>query len=272
MTPDEAFTLLEEANPVPDPLGYLETVYSVSAVAAPHELRRDTMQEIDQRARKADPSLRRPLIAIVGVTLVIGLVATLVILNMTRETPVVSNEADAEAAIQRVHDFLDARSASELHAAVGTDFKVPQAVITEWEWWATFAEDGYRGEVGACTTTGGSPSITISCPLIPSDPVLLALGVDEGELGFVYFPDAGSAGQLKAPHIDGGSSENVQAYQVYLSAYQPEIYDQVCSRAAYESESVLSTNGLALTPQCAKAVIPYLEDIALWIERGRPLP
>jgi hypothetical protein len=272
MTADDAYSLLEEANPVPDPLGYLNLLSRESPAAAPHELRKEDMQPIDVETKTADHGLRpnrRMAFAVIALVAVLATVSVVV----TRETPEAASSSQAELAIQRTHDFLDARTASDLQAAAGLDFRVPQSWMTEWEWWSVFAEAGQRGEVGTCTTAGEPPSISVTCPLTATDPVMAALGVQDVELEFQFFPGAGEAGHLKVPgYIDYGGNGSAEAYGTYLSVYQSDIYAESCSPSAYESESILSSDGIAFTPECAQALVPYLDDIASWIENGRAMP
>jgi hypothetical protein len=271
MTPDEGFSLLKDANPVPDPFGYLEVLSQGSSVIAPHELRRRDMQSIDVKTKTLKPARKPNRWMAVAVVAVMAVLAAVVV-TVTREAPIASSRGDAELAIQRANDFLAARNAAELQAAAGPDLAVPRAMMTEWEWWSAFAEAGYRGDVGPCTTTGARPSIFVDCPLTPADPVMLALGVEDLELRFQFFPAAGDAGQMKVPgYIDYRANGAAEAYGAYLSAFDPDAYAESCSPAAYESASILSS-AVAFTPECARALIPYLDEIAVWVENGRPAP
>lgn len=272
MTPDDAYSLLKEANPVPDPLGYLELLTEGSPVMAPHELRREEMQSIDVETKTANQSRRPSRRMVVAMAALITVLATVAIV-VNRESGVASSRGDAELAIQRAQEFLSARNAADLQAAAGLDFGVPQAVMTEWEWWSAFAQAGYRGEVGGCTTTTEQPVTYVTCPLTSADPVMSALGEDEIEIQFQFFPNAGQAGWLKVPrYIDYRETGAAEAYGSYLSGYEPDVYDKSCAPAAYESQSILSSDGIAFTPECAQALIPYLDDIGAWIETGRPIP
>ncbi|MFZ0625689.1 MAG: hypothetical protein WAN34_04265 [Acidimicrobiia bacterium] len=271
MTPSDAYSLLVEANPVPDPFGYFEDLAQGSPVIEPHELRRQAMQSIDIEPKTMDERAQRNRWIAIAIVALIAVLATVAI--VIDRAPVADNPTDAELAIARTQDFLNARDATDLQTAAGSDFLVGSAVMTEWEWWSAFARAGYRGEVSPCRTTGGSPAISVVCSLNPADPVMLALGVDEMELEFQFFPDAGAAGQLKAPgYIDYRANGIAEAYGTYMSAYQPGIYAESCSPGAYETESILSSDGIAFTPECAQALIPYLDEIASWIDDGRPMP
>ena len=271
MGPDEAFSLLQEANPVPDPLGYVESLSRDAPVAVPHELRREIMQPNDVETKTVGPSRGPSGRIAIAVAAAIAVLATVAV--VTRDAPIAGDGNEAEVAIQRVHAFLNARNASDLQAAAGSDSEVPQSWMTEWEWWSVFARAGYRGEVGTCTATGGPPSISVTCPLATTDPVMEALGIDNVELGFLFFPHAGEAGHLKAPTLfDYETEGNTEAYGTYLSAYQPGVYAEECSPSVYESESIRWHDGIAFTPECAQALVPYLDDIAAWIEAGRPMP
>lgn len=139
-----------------------------------------------------------------------------------------------------------------------------------WEFNIVLAEAGYFGEIGECTTafdTAGN-RVAVRCDVTVRDPVFLAVGVTDLVMPFDYFPDDS---RLTWRPLEGGDfSQGNRAAADYLRTFHGADYDAVCDPAAYGFTGVVFDQGLALTAECAELYTPLIDDIAAWIEAGRP--
>jgi hypothetical protein len=129
---------------------------------------------------------------------------------------------------------------------------------------------GYGMEPGECTATNDAAGgrVAVRCPVTVLDPVFNAVGITELVMPFDYFPETG---RLAWRPFEGGDVSLANAAMAdYLRAFHREEYDAVCDPAAYNFQQVVFDRGVSLTPECGELVAPLLEDIAVWVEAGRP--
>lgn len=143
-------------------------------------------------------------------------------------------------------------------------------------WWSIASRPGADADgwpTGACriTTSGASaPGMRVDCPVAVRDPVAITLDVDQLAWG-VYVTDDGLVDRLSEA-LDGFKNYAPvwSAYADYLRAARPDDYAATCDPAAYDSGSINYTNGIAITEACAELLADVSEDVAAWIDAGRP--
>lgn len=268
MKPDEAYSLLVDANPVPDPAAYVDEILAGSDGPALLERRREDMQTIDRSTTTAGKP-RRPWVAVAAGILMLVAVGAILLVNS--DDPEVATElTDAELAVDRAEQFLAAEDVAGLAEAVGSD-PMPADELLMWEWTLVLRDAGYFGDFGACRAVNESGVIRVECEFSWQDPVADILGIEVTTQPFDFFPELGESGQLDWLSFGPGDPSRVnQAYAEYLEQFEPELYESFCSPSAYELGAVVSSRGLAFTPQCAEAVAPHIPSVVDWVESGQP--
>jgi hypothetical protein len=100
------------------------------------------------------------------------------------------------------------------------------------------------------------------------DPVAAALGVDEQVASYTY-----ENGLLSESTFAGDSIAEVgRAYSMYVRTFHEPEYLAVCQPAAYEPGSIVQTELLALTGDCAALLAGLSDEVVAWIGTGRPVP
>ena len=269
MRSEEVFSMLVEANPVPNPTAYVEALADASNASTVLEPRRENMQSLDQPRNQTQTPRRGlwPVLAAMGL-LIVGL--AVVIMTQPGAEPDAAGElGDVELAVARAEQFLAARNATEFQAAAGSE-AISEADLLMWEWMVALDEAGYLGEYGDCRADDSAPVIRVECDFASSDPVWIAFGLEVTQ-PFNFYPDRGDAGQLEWRAWGGDNpGRAIRAYADYLRLFAPDVFESACSPSAYELGSIETYRGLALTPQCAEQLIPHIPAIADWVEQGQP--
>ncbi len=279
MTSERVYALLVEANPVPDPPAYLEAASAESPPLRLIDSGRDEMQTQEETIPQhgAPAPNRRPWIAAVAaaivVVLAIGAVALLTRSN--DEVPVVDESSPEAEALAAADDFFAALTAGDI--AEVERITVPGGELSTsdrrmWGYNAAVIGFGYEPLLGECTTEVASSGarVDVRCPAVVADPVLIATGVTELVWPFDYYPETQ---RLAWKPLEGGDfSLANRAVADYLGAFRNDDYAAACDPAAYGFQRIVTDGGLAFTPECGELAAPLLEDIAAWVEAGRPEP
>lgn len=144
-----------------------------------------------------------------------------------------------------------------------------QADRRVYEWLAGFAANQMPVTLDRCTVEPETEtSGTVTCDAQLGDLVAIELGQSELRAPFNY-----EDGLLAwRPYHEGDISEVNAAYADYLSLYQPERYREACTSIVYEPGTIVLSERLALTGECAELAAPLAGDVVEWIRAGRPAP
>ncbi|MBT8202417.1 MAG: hypothetical protein KJO87_03835, partial [Acidimicrobiia bacterium] len=114
---------------------------------------------------------------------------------------------------------------------------------------------------------GNSLYVGVACTVTSTDPVFIASGVTEVIEPWQVFDD----GRLQwLPIETPGFRSAVLNTRDYLRAEYPTEYGEVCDPSRYEFDSINFNQGIALTPECAELITPLGNEIAAWIQAGKP--
>jgi hypothetical protein len=281
---DQVFSLLEEANPVPDP-GVLD---QLPTRVTPPQRGSAPMQTIEPDTRTPAGPRRTvrawPLVMAASVIAI----AVLGALLLTRDDPGTEVPLDTpdtageslpaplsreEHAVMVATRFYDRVAVGDVDGAIEMTNAEVRDVDADQEMWSMIAVGARFGRpwaVHGCEPVSSMPPwVEVDCTVTLGDPVFVELGVaDLTAPARVY--DDGSVVWL--PFREGDFSLANQAYADYLRAFHPEEYGTVCSPAAYEPGTVAADRGLALTESCAELYVPLGDAVATWIDDGRPEP
>lgn len=262
------------------------------------------LMEDDMRApdHHRAPSRTRVVAAVAAAVAVIALVAGLIIASTRADddpvpadepkptTPVEPEESQGEPAVELTPEEQAAIDVAERYFAAFADgdadtvlaLSVPASLTPSPDseagvvaWWSIASRPGAESAgwpTGTCRITSGAPGqqMRVDCPTAVSDPVAIATEVDQLEWG-VFVTDDGQVERLSEPLAGFKNYQPVwSAYANYLEAARPADYADVCDPAAYEAGTINSSHGIAITAPCAELLADVSDDVAAWIDRGRP--
>ena len=178
-----------------------------------------------------------------------------------------------EDALGSVEAFFAALTAGDIDEV--EQLAAPQGEMSEsdrrmWGFNAAMYAAGYGMQPGECSAIRDAADgrIAVRCPVEVVDPVFNAVGITELVMPFDYFP---ATGQLAWRPFEGGDFSLANAAMAeYLRAFRTAEYDAACDPAAYGFVGIVFDRGLALSPECGELVAPLLDEIATWVEAGRP--
>lgn len=266
--PDRVFAQFVEANPVPG-----ETIEH--GAEPPDFDPRSEVRLLATRPARSDPpaSLRQRTawtVSIAASVLVLVVAGLWMTQRSTTDTgPANRNEPPTPDVLAR--QWQDAINRGDVTTALELSAPASRTIADQRvaEWQAGLAANDMPTTFGDCEiepVTDSSGRVTCSAHL--GDLVAVELGVAELQAPFDY-----NEGLLAWRPFTGGDISQVnKAYADYLRQYHPDQYDEVCGSTAYESGTVLLSNGLALTGECAELAAPLSGDVVEWIRRGRPEP
>lgn len=283
MNPDAVYTLLVDANPVPDPdtattdVAGFERLRPTTTGSEPMTL---TTHDDVTTTTPNEPRHRWLLAAAAAAIVLLGIGA----FALTRDTtepvepvdepiPTLPATPSAEEAAEATAiEYLTALYAGDADRAIAmTNADVSNTVADHnmVEMLGVAYTAGERPVVGACTTVDERTWILVSCQVTQQDPVFVELGVADLIAPIRVYDDQ-TIDWL--PWEGGDFSQANWAYSDYLRAFHNAEFDAVCAPAAYEPGTANVNAGLALTAACAELWAPLADDVAQWIRDGRPEP
>jgi hypothetical protein len=268
---ERIYALLVEANPVPEPDVLPERLADTVPRLRVVDPRRVPMQtEETTQLQPEKPSSRRALIPALAVAaVVIAAIAAGVLLLTAGDEPDVANDRE-HAAVARTEAFYAAINAGDIERV--ESFTSPGGSISEddrrmWEFYiVVFAR--YPQQVRGCEATDANDEfVYVDCAVASSDPVWVATGVNEYTAPWWVYDD----GRMVWRQFEGVSfTQGNRTYAEYLRLHHPGEYAEVCAPVAYLGSLVNSDGGIAFTKECAELAVPLAEDIADWVEAGKP--
>ena len=286
MNTEEIFSLLVEANPVPDPQRRVEPADVPLRLVSDGSHDMQTIETTIEPTTDPTDHERRPrrlwIAAAAAALVLLGIGALLIVTNDDEpsepvDQPTTSvavpdgvDPADAAAATAAASDFYRAIESGDLDTATAMSSPFAELAPDQamWEMNAYAAANGVGETIGDCRAIGGSPGFVLAgCDITTSNPVWNALGFTDALAPIRYYTDGTVQWQ---PYLtpDGGTldfSDANRAVVEYLREFAPEQYDASCNPAGYEANAVVNAWGLALTRQCAEVWVPLVDDIAAWV-------
>lgn len=233
------------------------------------ESKERTVPAASQRTVRARWAIAAALAALVAL-------GTMLVLNRTPEPePVAPVDPVNELGLQAV-DEAELWLESALSGEVDTILELAPPAQSDlddqrmWEYHAVLAASGLPAfEPQGCEVAQASESlVVVDCAVAMTDPVAQVLGITD-----LVFPFWYSSGSLTWQPAQGGDLGLLNAaYADYLQLFHPDAYSAACAPAAYEPGTIVQSNGFALTGECAALTAPIAQDVAAWVENGRPQP
>ena len=282
MNPDAVYTMLVEANPVPDPDTALPMTPELERLHRP-DIGSETMTLTIQRTDESpSPTPRRHrwiLAAAAAAIVLLGIAA----LAVTRDDPdpepvdqpvptVAPTPSPEDAAVITAQTYLTALYAGDADTAIAMtdpDLSNIEADRNMTEMLGTAYTVGNRPTVGTCTAADTGTWIDVRCEVTQHDPVYVELGVADLVAPIRVYED-GSIDWL--PWEGGDFTQANWAYSDYLRLHHTAEYEAVCLPGSYEVGTVNSNANMALTAACAELWAPLADEVAQWIRDGRPEP
>lgn len=181
-------------------------------------------------------------------------------------------------AIATTRLFLDRVNDGDIDTAM-TLLQPAERLDAHREMWSPVARIAERTptEIGTCRASGVfGPFIDVECNIVHGDPVFRAVGVAD-LLARFRVRDEGTVSLLSYERADLGHVVSPPAaYVDYLRAFHGAEYEAVCDPRRYgEGEAVKlfrNDGGLAMTEACGDLFVPLADEVARWVEAGRPPP
>ncbi len=299
-TSERVYALLVEANPVPDPdhlvaerVDLENGLHVVRSRRQPMQTRQPvrTIPPQPPQRRFLIPALLAAVVAIVAVAASALLFAgdggetTPVVTQhpaTTLSTPATSAppepvpdpeaaaQARAETAVTKAEAVFAALNDGDLEgieALTSPNQPIAPPDLALWEYHVVFVAR-YPQEVQSCEATSANEDfVRVDCIIVNHDPVFVADGVSELVFPWWVYDDGT---MVWRPYEGAEIGDAVRAYRDYLLAQAPDAYAEACNPGAYEFGTVISNGGMSLTGECAELALSLAEDIAAWVEDGRP--
>ncbi len=278
MNPNSVYSLLVDANPVPDADNASELRLERRPAPAPDPgSQAAQFTAIEPVGNTTDPDRRhRWMLAAAAAAIVIVAFGALM---FTRSEPEPVDRADEpteplpptqeELALATAVAFYTAVNAGDIDTVMvmtNPDFSNVAADRQMWEMHAVTVRVGEPWTIGACETIHvDADSIDVGCGVIVSDPVFEELGIAELVAAVRVFDDQ-TTRWLPFQGADVGAAN--QAYADYLRTFRPVEYEAVCNPTEYEPGTINADSGLALTAACAELWVPLGDDVAQLIRDG----
>lgn len=175
-----------------------------------------------------------------------------------------SLEAEAVDAVER---FYAAVNAGDIETVMALSHPTVADMSNERMWGFNIVLAAEHPiEVTDCGARAVSETFAeVTCTWSMADPVAIAVEMPDVTLPFSY-----QDGLLVWRPWEGADFDINRVYSDYLEQFHSEEYDAACSLAPYAAGSVVYSNGIALTPECAEVLAPKLDDIARWVLDGQP--
>lgn len=262
---EQIYELLVQANPVPDP----DALLNGPPVAA-SELRKLDPGRIPMQTQEKPKSIAAtrpkrwiPAAAAAAAAVVVGGAALLFTGAGDESPPVADRES---AAVDVAERFMAAVNAGDLGTIV--ELADPdEADLRMWEMNAVIASE-YPNDVGACVAAITTDELVrVECDVTVTDPVFVALGAERLVFPWQVYAD----GRFEWRPFEGADPVAVnREYRDYLLLNDPDAYREACDPSQHALGSVNSAGGTAFTAECGQLRLDVAEDVAAWIEAGRP--
>ncbi|NNE12769.1 MAG: hypothetical protein HKN41_11070 [Ilumatobacter sp.] len=282
MNPDDVFALLAEADPWPDPEAAAAAVLPRSTSTSEWRMHMQTI-EPDVRltpAQNTEPPSRRPrgwlyaaAAAAIGLALVVAALATRddAEPDVPADDPPIPAPTREERAVATAQAFYlavtsgDVDTVIDMTAAGRTNLVADRAM---WELNAVAGAADGNFTITSCAAGEVTPSyVEVDCAATADSPVWQAIGITELVAPVQVFDDQTTRW---LPFTGANIGPATQATAEYLREFHPEEYEDVCDPTAYDPAEITHVAGLALTRACAELWVPFDDEIAQWIEDGRP--
>lgn len=268
---ERIYAQLVEANPVPDP----EALPDRLAAAVPglrviDPGREDMQTETTQLPTETPGGSRRGMIAAFATAAVV--IAAVAIGALVLSDDGVDTASIPDDPVERVEAFIAALNAGDVDtaAAIAAPGEPPSEMDRNTMEFNAVMSAGYPWQVEGCAVASSLPTaVIVECALVNTDPVFIATGASELIAPWTVNDD----GSMRSHEWQGGDHTGaVRTYADYLRATDLELFDAVCSPAAYPGRAAANNGGLALAKACAEVIVPLAPSVADWVEAGRPTP
>ena len=267
-TPERVYGLLIEANLAPeeDPAPVLtdqaRSLTVVDDLSVPEKQQRVTRRRLN--ARPALVALAVATIAALGA--LAALLVSDAIRNDVVQPPTLEQEAIGKA--ESWFAAVEEGRIDDLQEVLG-ELSVEDRLM--WGFNAVLA-DSYPRELRSCEVTNTVGSIvTVECLIADSDPVFAATGTSELIYPFRYQDGVLTWHTFRVAEGLRSPFAGPAAYVDYFEVFLPDEFAAACSPASYTGDFVY--NGyMVLAPPCANFIVRHAEDVAAWLEAGRPAP
>lgn len=269
--PDTVFGYFVEANPIPDES-------ALAAAVPPPPPPPVTLFELPARHPTVPitrpPANRRGMVAAAAAFAIVILLGAVWMLGPFRSQspePANPDELLSQEAIAAVEAIFTARNDGDIERVVALSTPVAAERATAdrrvHEFQAEYAAAGMPMNLGRCETTLVSATlVTGECRVEITDPVAAEVGAADQIAPFRY-----ENGLITILEFQGDSLLAVnRAYSDYLRTFHPDEYDASCRPGAYQPGSIVQSELLALTGECAGVAAPRAAGVAAWIRSGRP--
>jgi hypothetical protein len=237
----------------------------------------DTTERTELREKRRPPRWRTVAIAVAAVIVVVAAVGGVGLLFTSDGEPQPAVDPNADPT-ERVEAYIAALNAGNVDGAMsilapdGWPSDADRS-FTEYRSFTEFSavmNAEYPWQIEGCEVAANLPSgAIVECAIVNTDPVYVATGASELIAPWTVSDD----GSIHAHAWRGGDHAAAnRTYADYLRAFHLEDYEAVCSLAAYPGQLIYFDGGLAFTGPCAKVIQPLAQDIADWVEAGRPQP
>lgn len=261
---DQVAELFAQANPVPN-LEALDAEPAIEHSPTSTTSERGSGMTAVKTGGPATAKSRGPLTAAALLVALAAVVAVPLLLRGGEPSEIATPVDPKEAAIQTAEDFMAALTRGDADGALALMEVDIQESLGVREGLEFFAALPGSKTLSDCTTQQGPIAITVRCTTNYTGPLMQATG--EHSEGTFTVKD----GLLTTMFVPGSREEAAEAFYDYASQTRPEAFEQVCSPYSYELGSVLTQGtGFAFAGPCGELWAQLAEDVAAWVEAGRP--
>lgn len=181
--------------------------------------------------------------------------------NTTTTTQAFDREAASAAALVVAETYEAAFAAGDVATLTAMQNVKVEADRNMFEFNAAFRAAGFSVDSGECRViVAGAALVRVECVELHTDPVFLAVGLDEIITPLNVYPD-GTVRWQPSPADLGTVSH---AYAEYLRLFYESEYQTACAVGAYPAGSIIANRGLALTGACGELAALHADAVAQW--------
>lgn len=268
--PEHVYALLVEANLVPDPdrAGEILATQRPRLTVVPDTDTVETAWQEPVRRSHRLPWLRP---ALAGAAIALLAVLAVLLIRDAVQSDFVQPRTPEQDALARVESWFHAVEdgrIEDLEAMLG---ELSEEDRLMWEFNAVLA-DAYPRQLRSCEVVSTVGSIvTVECLVAVGDPVFAVTGASELIFPFRYVDGVISWQTFRVAEGFQSPFSGPAAYTDYFEVFLPDEFAEACSQASYTGPFVF--NGyMVLAPPCAELMVEHAEEVAAWVEAGRPGP